>query len=134
MGMMLIFFYIDHDKIGEMEEVGASPSNSSQELAERVLFTLNGVVSGQRECPITYCLSIHLSLTLHGGGTGNWPQKDLIGNSLRTWSEMYGLVHPVRATMTVGNMIMTGVFDKYPDLQMAIIEGGSNWVPSSPID
>jgi len=70
-----------------------------------------------------------MPLALHGGGTGNWPQKDLIGNSLQTWSEMYGLVHPVRAMMMVGNMIMNGVFDKFPELQMAIIEGGSNWVP-----
>ena len=74
-------------------------------------------------------LEYDLPLALHGGGTGNWPQKDLIGNSLRTWGEMYGLVHPVRAMMMVGNMIMTGVFDKFPELQMAIIEGGSNWVP-----
>ena len=70
-----------------------------------------------------------LPLALHGGGTGNWSQKDLIGDSLRTWGEMYGLVHPVRAMMMVGNMIMNGVFDKYPSLQMAIIEGGVNWVP-----
>lgn len=70
-----------------------------------------------------------LPLALHGGGTGNWPQKDLIGNSLRTWTEMYGLVHPVRAMMMVGNMIMTGVFDKYPDLEVVMIEGGLNWVP-----
>lgn len=70
-----------------------------------------------------------LPLALHGGGTGNWSQKDLIGDSLRTWSEMYGLVHPVRAMMMVGNMIMNGVFDKYPDLDIALIEGGIGWVP-----
>ncbi|RQG87928.1 amidohydrolase [Natrarchaeobius halalkaliphilus] len=70
-----------------------------------------------------------LPLALHGGGTANWPQKDLIGNSLRTWSEAYGLVHPCRAMMMAGNMIMTGVFDKYPELQVVMIEGGVNWVP-----
>ncbi|MFD1647850.1 amidohydrolase family protein [Haloarchaeobius litoreus] len=70
-----------------------------------------------------------LPLALHGGGTANWNQKDPIGQSLRTWSCAYGLVHPVRAIMMTGNMIMTGVFDKFPELQVAMIEGGVNWVP-----
>ncbi|WP_435317026.1 amidohydrolase family protein [Haloarchaeobius sp. TZWSO28] len=70
-----------------------------------------------------------LPLALHGGGTANWNQKDPIGQSLRTWSCAYGLVHPVRAMMNTGNMIMTGVFDKFPDLNIAMIEGGVNWVP-----
>ena len=71
-----------------------------------------------------------MPLSLHGSG-GYWPRHDPIGQGLRTWSEILGLGWPVHAIMFVGNMIMTGVFDRYPDLRVLVQEGGRgvNWLP-----
>lgn len=69
-----------------------------------------------------------LPLVLHGGGE-MWPRYDLMGNTIRTWTEMYGFVHTAQAMMHVSNMIVSGVFEKFPDLDVVIEEAGWQWIP-----
>lgn len=69
-----------------------------------------------------------MPLTLHGSG-GYWPRYDPIGEGLRTWTEILGVGWSVHAMIFIANMIMTGVFDRYPSLQVLVQEGGVNWIP-----
>lgn len=73
-------------------------------------------------------VELDMPLSLHGSG-GYWSRYDPIGEGLRTWTEILGLGWPMHAMMFVGNMIMTGVFDRHPDLRVLIQEGGVNWIP-----
>lgn len=73
-------------------------------------------------------VELDMPLTLHGSG-GYWPRYGPIGEGLRTWTEILGLGWSVHSIMHVANMIMTGVFDKYPDLRVLVQEGGVNWIP-----
>lgn len=65
-----------------------------------------------------------LPLLLHVGGA---PTD--ISDSLRTYAEFVigGKTHG--ALTNVLNMIFGGVFDKYPDLDVVIGEGGTQWLP-----
>ena len=69
-----------------------------------------------------------LPLALHGSG-GYWPRYEPIGEGFRTWTEILGLGWPVHAMAFVTNLIMTGTFDKFPDLRVLVQEGGVNWLP-----
>lgn len=69
-----------------------------------------------------------LPLILHGS-LSFWPQQTPVGDSMITWTEVLGFDWPVHAMLTTVNMIMTGVFDKYPDLDVVIQEGGHWWLP-----
>lgn len=73
-------------------------------------------------------VELDMPLSLHGSG-GYWPRYGPIGEGLRTWTEILGLGWSVHAIMHVANMIMTGVFDEYPDLRVLVQEGGVNWLP-----
>jgi predicted TIM-barrel fold metal-dependent hydrolase len=69
-----------------------------------------------------------LPLVLHGS-LSMWPQHTPVGDGMLSWTEMLGLDWPVHAQVTVANMIMSGVFDAFPDLQVVIEEGGHWWLP-----
>ncbi|MFC7216095.1 amidohydrolase family protein [Saliphagus sp. GCM10025334] len=69
-----------------------------------------------------------LPLILHGS-LSLWPQNTPVGDAMLTWTEILGFDWPVHAMLTTVNMIMTGVFDKYPDLNVVIQEGGHWWLP-----
>ncbi|ELY62005.1 amidohydrolase family protein [Natronococcus jeotgali] len=69
-----------------------------------------------------------MPLLLHGS-LAYWPQHSYIGDDMLTWTEVLGFDWPIHAMVTVVNMIMRGVFDKYPDLNVVIQEGGHWWVP-----
>lgn len=73
-------------------------------------------------------VDLGMPYAIHGSG-GYWPHYDKIGEDIRTWTELLGLGWPVHAMMYVGNLIMTGTFDKYPDLNILVQEGGVNWIP-----
>lgn len=69
-----------------------------------------------------------LPLLLHIGN----PRIDrfsLVGDTMRTYvgSVLSGTSYALFAN--VMNMIMTGVFDKYPDLDVVLQEAGTNWIP-----
>jgi predicted TIM-barrel fold metal-dependent hydrolase len=68
-----------------------------------------------------------LSIGLHIGGTqssapspGGWPQFYIEDHQMLTHSMMN------QAT----SLILEGVFDRYPDLKIVLIEGGFGWVPT----
>lgn len=69
-----------------------------------------------------------LPLILHGS-LSFWPQNTPIGDNMLTWTEMLGFDWPVHAQITTVNLIMNGVFDKYPDLNVVLQEGGHWWIP-----
>ena len=69
-----------------------------------------------------------LPLALHGS-LAYWPQHTPIGDNMYTWTEILGFDWPVHAQVTVVNLIMSGVFDKFPDLKVVIQEGGHWWLP-----
>lgn len=69
-----------------------------------------------------------LPLALHVGGSTTVP-VDLVGDSVRTRTEALGIVNSFYGIMDVANMIVTGVFDKYPDLTVVCQEMGVTWIP-----
>lgn len=69
-----------------------------------------------------------LPLVLHGS-LSFWPQNTPIGDNMLTWTEMLGFDWPIHAQVTAVNFIMSGVFEKYPDLNVVIEEGGHWWLP-----
>jgi predicted TIM-barrel fold metal-dependent hydrolase len=69
-----------------------------------------------------------LPLVLHGS-LSMWPQNTPVGDNMLSWTEILGLDWPVHAQVTVANMIMSGVFDKFPDLKVVMEEGGHWWLP-----
>lgn len=79
--------------------------------------------------PVLEALDEHdLPLALHGS-LSFWNQNTPYGDGMLTWTEILGFDWPVHAMITVVNMIMSGVFDKYPDLDVIVQEGGHWWMP-----
>lgn len=58
-----------------------------------------------------------------------WPQNTPVGDNMLTWTEMLGFDWPIYAQGTAVNFIMTGLFEKYPNLNVVLEEGGHWWVP-----
>jgi predicted TIM-barrel fold metal-dependent hydrolase len=71
---------------------------------------------------------LDLPLALHVGGSTAVP-VGLVGDSVRTRTEALGLINSFYGIMDVANMIMTGVFDKFPDLTVVCQEMGVTWIP-----
>ena len=69
-----------------------------------------------------------LPLLLHGS-LAYWPQHSYIGDDMLTWTEILGFDWPIHGMVNVVNMIMRGVFDRYPDLNVVLQEAGHWWVP-----
>jgi predicted TIM-barrel fold metal-dependent hydrolase len=79
--------------------------------------------------PIFEALVEHdLPLLLHGS-LAYWPQHSYIGDDMLTWTEILGFDWPLHGMVNVVNMIMRGVFDKFPDLNVVLQEAGHWWVP-----
>jgi predicted TIM-barrel fold metal-dependent hydrolase len=79
--------------------------------------------------PIFEALVDHdLPLLLHGS-LAYWPQHSYIGDDMLTWTEILGFDWPLHGMVNVINMIMRGVFDKFPDLNIVLQEAGHWWVP-----
>ncbi|MFB6077996.1 MAG: amidohydrolase family protein [Halarchaeum sp.] len=72
--------------------------------------------------------SLGLPLLLHGS-LAFWPQHSYIGDEMLTWTEVLGFDWPIHTMVNAVNMIMRGVFDKYPDLNVVFQEGGHWWIP-----
>jgi predicted TIM-barrel fold metal-dependent hydrolase len=69
-----------------------------------------------------------LPLVLHGS-LSFWPQNTPYGDNMLTWTEMLGFDWPAHGQLTAVNMIMSGVFEKYPDLRVVLEEAGHWWLP-----
>jgi len=69
-----------------------------------------------------------LPLLLHGS-LAYWPQQSYIGDEMLTWTEVLGFDWPIHGMVNVVNMIMRGVFDRFPELNVVLQEAGHWWVP-----
>lgn len=69
-----------------------------------------------------------LPLLLHGS-LAYWPQHSYIGDDMLTWTEILGFDWPIHGIVNIINMIMRGVFDRFPDLNVVLQEAGHWWVP-----
>ena len=72
--------------------------------------------------------SLGLPLLLHGS-LAFWPQHSYVGDNMLTWTEVLGFDWPIHTMVNAINMIMSGVFDRYPDLNVVFQEGGHWWIP-----
>jgi len=72
--------------------------------------------------------SLGLPLLLHGS-LAFWPQHSYVGDTMLTWTEILGFDWPYHTMVNVVNMIMSGVFDRFPDLNIVFQEGGHWWLP-----
>jgi len=72
--------------------------------------------------------SLGLPLLLHGS-LAFWPQHSYVGDTMLTWTEILGFDWPYHTMVNVVNMIMSGVFDRFPDLNVVFQEGGHWWLP-----
>ena len=72
--------------------------------------------------------SLGLPLLLHGS-LAFWPKHSYIGDQMLTWTEVLGFDWPIHGMVNTVNMIMQGVFDRYPDLNVVFQEAGHWWLP-----
>lgn len=73
-------------------------------------------------------VDLDLPLVVHPGG--ELPQRrDSIAGSYRTYTEVLVGGFAYKTISNVINMIMTGVFDTYPDLNVLIQEADISWIP-----
>jgi predicted TIM-barrel fold metal-dependent hydrolase len=85
---------------------------------------------GKEFDPIFEALEKHdLPLVLHVC-TELWPKNTPIGDGMLTWTEMLGFDTSAHCQVNAANMIMSGVFDKFPDLNVVFEEGGHWWTSS----
>ncbi len=69
---------------------------------------------------------LHCSLAVHGG-------SNLEGAGLETFTNFtasHVLHHPLPLMIALVSFIYHGVFDRYPGLRVAFMEGGCGWLPS----
>lgn len=85
---------------------------------------------GEPQYDVVYerLVDLDLPLAIHVGG-GTYPPLDVTTQSVRTRTETLGLLNSYYAMLDVANMIVTGVFDKYPDLRVVCQEAGATWIP-----
>lgn len=74
-------------------------------------------------------VELDLPLSLHVEVTSMPDRATVEGSSMRTWTEAIAFAPLNHAIMNTVNMILTGVFDKYPDLDIVYQEGGYHWMP-----
>lgn len=83
----------------------------------------------QRFDPLFEALVEHdLPLVLHGS-LSFWPQDTPYGDNMLTWTEILGFDWPIHGQLTAVNLIMSGVFEKFPELNVVLEEAGHWWIP-----
>jgi uncharacterized protein len=65
-----------------------------------------------------------MPLALHGG-----PSRGFGFDHLRDMTRVHTLEHPVPLMIQLTDMIFSGMFDEFPNLRVAYLEGGCGWVP-----
>lgn len=74
-------------------------------------------------------IELDLPLTMHLDVASYPDPSTPMGGSIRTWIEAIGFAPCMHTMMNTVNMIVTGVFDKYPELNIVYQEGGYHWLP-----
>ncbi|MEO8601952.1 MAG: amidohydrolase family protein [bacterium] len=64
------------------------------------------------------------ALAVHGG-----PAQGLGLDGLEKYGQIHALSHPSAQMLQLTSVVMNGVFDRFPELRMAFLEGGAGWVP-----
>ena len=70
---------------------------------------------------------LDLPLVLHHAADGNRFEPN--ARSMRTFVEWTWVMPCTQAIQNTANMVMTGVFDEFPDLNVVYQEAGTNWLP-----
>jgi uncharacterized protein len=65
-----------------------------------------------------------MPLALHGA-----PSRGFGFDHFREFARVHTLEHPVPLMIQLTDMIFAGVFDEFPKLRVAYLEGGCGWVP-----
>ncbi len=65
-----------------------------------------------------------MPLALHGG-----PSTGFGFDHFRPFIKVHTLEHPVPLMIQLTDMMFSGVFDDFPKLKVAFLEGGASWVP-----
>lgn len=111
--------------VQEIERVG----DESGVVAAYSWFDTKMLWGAEQYDPIFEKLVEHdLPLLLHGS-LSFWPQNTYIGDDMLTWTEVLGFDWPIHGIINTVNMIMRGVFDRYPELNVVLQEAGHWWVP-----
>ena len=109
--------------VREIERVGSNPC-----VVQVILLTCTGVLYGQRQFhPIWEAAARHgLVLGIHFGG--NEPPR-ATGAAPSYYIEYH--VNLAQAAMAhIVSLVCEGVFERIPELRVAIVEGGSAWLPA----
>lgn len=79
-------------------------------------------------------------IVFHVGGTGELLDRNYFNNGLPTPPDFHGgeenfrsvdyMAIPVQPAQTLATMVFDGVFERFPDLMVGVIEQGAIWVPS----
>lgn len=64
------------------------------------------------------------ALAVHAG-----PAQGLGLDGLDAYGQVHVLSHPVAQMRQLVSLVMNGVFDRFPRLRVAFLEGGAGWVP-----
>lgn len=65
-----------------------------------------------------------IPLTVHGG-----PATGLDLDHFTDFAKVHALSHPVAMLRQVTDLVLSGVFDAFPNLRVALLEAGCGWVP-----
>ena len=65
-----------------------------------------------------------MPLAIHGG-----PSRGLGFDHFDEFVKVHTLEHPFPLMIQLTDIIFSGVFDRFPDVQIAFLEGGCTWVP-----
>lgn len=65
-----------------------------------------------------------VTLALHGG-----PSKGMGFDHLSPYIKVHALEHPIPLFIQLTDMVLSGVFEVFPSVRFAFLEGGSSWVP-----
>ena len=79
-------------------------------------------------------------IVFHVGGTGQLHDRNYFNNGLPVPPDFHGgeenfrsvdyMAIPVQPAQTLATMIFDGVFERFPDLRVGVVEQGAIWVPS----
>lgn len=67
---------------------------------------------------------LDVPLGVHGG-----PSVGLGLETLDRFAQVHTLAHPFAQMRALVSIVMSGVFDRFPRLRIAFLEGGASWVP-----
>lgn len=91
-------------------------------------YTTQRLWGNQQYDPIFSALTERdLPLVMHIGSLSTG--SDLFETEMRTWVESVVSAWTANQVAHVTNLIVTGVFDKFPDLNVVYLEAGNQWIP-----